>query len=116
MLGLRELAMVAAVVVVLYGRSGVLRSRRFQSIWPWISPVRRKPGPAGTVGITRRGRLGPASTHPDAATGVAGRPGLFRLEGNRLFWFLTIVAATAVATIIVTRSLILQGAGPVPHP
>ena len=31
MLGLRELAMVATVVLVLYGRSGVLRSRRFQA-------------------------------------------------------------------------------------
>jgi hypothetical protein len=116
MLGLRELAMVAAVVVVLYGRSGVLRSRRFQSIWPWIAPVRRKPGPGGTGGVPRRGPLGPASARPGAATGVAGRPGLFQLEGNRLFWFLTILAATAVASIIVTRSLILQGAGPVPHP
>jgi hypothetical protein len=116
MLGLRELAIVATVVVVLYGRSGVLRSRRFQAIWPWIAPVRRKPGPAGSVGITRRGRLGPISAPPTEATGVAGRPGLFQLEGNRLFWFLTILAATAVASIIVTRSLILQGAGPVPHP
>ncbi len=116
MVGLRELAMVAAVVVVLYGRSSVLRSRRFQSIWPWIAPVRRKPGPSGTVGITRRGRLGPAPARPGPATEVAGRPGLFHLEGNRLFWFLTILAATAVASIIVTRSLILQGAGPVPHP
>jgi hypothetical protein len=116
MLGLRELAIVATVVVVLYGRSGVLRSRRFQSIWPWIAPVRRKPGPAGTIGITRRGRLGPTPAHPGEATEVTGRPGLFQLEGNRLFWFLTILAATAVVTIIVTRSLILQGAGPVPHP
>jgi hypothetical protein len=116
MLGLRELAIVATVVVVLYGRSGVLRSRRFQSIWPWIAPVRRTPGPAGTVGITRRGRLGPVPTRPEATTGVTTRPGLFQLEGNRLFWFLTILAATAVASIIVTRALILQGAGPLSHP
>jgi hypothetical protein len=116
MLGLRELAIVATVVVVLYGRSGVLRSRRFQSIWPWIAPVRRKPGPGGTVGITRRGRLGPVPARPDAVTEIPGRPGLFQLEGNRLFWFLTILAATAVASLIVTRALILQGAGPVPHP
>ncbi len=116
MLGLRELAMVAAVVVVLYGRSGVLRSRRFQSIWPWIAPVRRKPGPAGTVGITRRGRLGPVSAPPDPATAVARRPGLFQLDGNRLFWFLTILAATAVASLIVTRALILHGGGPISHP
>jgi hypothetical protein len=116
MLGLRELAIVATVVVVLYGRSGVLRSRRFQSIWPWIAPVRRKSGPGGTGGVPRRGDLGSARAHPGAATDLDGRPGLFQLEGNRLFWFLTILAATAVASIIVTRSLIFQGAGPVPHP
>ncbi len=117
MLGLRELAIVATVVVVLYGRSGVLRSPRFQSIWPWIAPVRRKPqGAAGTVGITRRGRLGQVSSPTEAATEPAGRPRLFRLDGNRLFWFLTILAATAVASLIVTRALILRDAGPVSHP
>jgi hypothetical protein len=36
------------------------------------------------------------------------------LEGNRLFWFLTILAATAVAALIVTRLLILKDAGHVP--
>jgi len=116
MLGLRELAMVAAVVLVLYGRTGVIRSRRFQTIWPWIAPVRRKPGGPGTGGAPRREGLGPSSPMPEATTGVASKPGLFQLEGNRLFWFLTILAATAVATIIITRTLILQGAGPVPHP
>jgi hypothetical protein len=34
------------------------------------------------------------------------------LNGNRLYWFLTIVAATAVAAWIVTRVLILGGANP----
>jgi len=103
MLGLRELAMVAAVVLVLYGRTGVIRSRRFQSIWPWIAPVRRKPG---------REDVG-SSPFPASA---APTPRRLRLDGNRLFWFLTILAATAVASLIVTRSLIMQGTGPVPHP
>ena len=49
MLGLREVTIVATVVLVLYGRSGVLRSRRFQSIWPWIAPVRRKPAQPGAA-------------------------------------------------------------------
>lgn len=115
MFGLRELAVVATVVVVLYGRSSVLRSRRFQSIWPWIAPVRRKPAPARTGGSARRDRLEAPPAHP-AAAGVVGRPGLFQLDGNRLFWFLTILAATAVASIIVTRSMILQGGGPASHP
>ena len=103
MLGLRELAIVSAVILVLYGRTGVIRSRRFQAILPWISPVRRKPGGADTVGRPT----------PDAP---AGKPRAFMLEGNRLFWFLTILAATAVATTIVTRSLILHGGPPAPLP
>lgn len=113
MLGLRELAMVAAVVLVLYGRSGVIQSRRFQSIWPWISPVRRRPG---NVAGRRREGPGPATSAPGVAAGGLRRPRLFQLEGNRLFWFLTILAATAVATTIVTRSLILHGGSPAPHP
>ena len=84
MVGLRELAMVAAVVLVLYGRTGVIRSRRFQTIWPWIAPVRRKPGRPGTGETPRREGLGPSSPPPGAATGVASKPGLFQLEGNRL--------------------------------
>lgn len=112
MIGLRELAMVAAVVLVLYGRTGVIRSRRFQSIWPWIAPVRRKPDRPGTLAGLRRDGLGPSSSSPAAAE----RSRLLQLDGNRLFWFLTILAATAVATTIITRSLILQGVSPVPHP
>jgi hypothetical protein len=114
MLGLRELAMVAAVVLVLYGRSGVLRSRRFQSIWPWIAPVRRTPVRSGAGGLPRQ--EGVRSVSPSPAAGVARKLRIPQLEGNRLFWFLTVLAATAVATIIITRSLILQGAGPAPHP
>jgi hypothetical protein len=43
---------------------------------------------------------------------VGVRPRLPRLDGNRLFWFLTILFATAMAAWIVTRMLILDGAGP----
>ena len=49
MIGLRELAILAVVVLVLYGRSGVLKSRQFQTIWPWISPQRRV-SQAGGIG------------------------------------------------------------------
>jgi hypothetical protein len=34
------------------------------------------------------------------------------LKGNRLFWFLTILAATAVAALVITRVMIANGAGP----
>ena len=52
--------LVGLVVLVLYGRSGVLKSRQFQTIWPWISPVRRPSG---------RSRPGPAVAGSRRATG-----------------------------------------------
>ncbi len=109
MIGLRELALVAMVVLVLYGRSGVLKSRQFQVIRPWITPVRRPP-----VG---RGASSPSSAQSRAAgAGTSTLPWRgsrhFILQGNRLFWFLTILAATAVAAWIITRLLILNGTGP----
>jgi hypothetical protein len=111
MIGLKELALVVIVVLVLYGRSGVLKSRRFQSIWPWIAPVKRQPRrprsvPAGTAGPADPAQVpGSKPGRPEAG------PLLFRLEGNRLFWFLTILAATAVAALVVTRLLILKDGG-----
>jgi hypothetical protein len=108
MMGLRELALLGLVVLVLYGRSGVLKSRQFQTIWPWISPQRRMDRPAGSMGTSRA-----------QATTATERPRLTRrktlpffLRGNRLYWFLTILAATAVATVIVGRMMIASGAGP----
>ena len=72
MIGLRELALVATVVLVLYGRSGVLKSRQFQTIRPWITPVRRPSGRSakrdghGPVAIDRGYRvlaaIGPTSS------------------------------------------------------
>jgi hypothetical protein len=110
MIGLRELAILAAVVLVLYGRSGVLKSRQFQTIWPWISPQRRA---SQSIRASRESTVSqPKATvaaGPNAATPRA-RP--FLLEGNRLYWFLTILAATAVAAIIVGRIIVASGAGP----
>jgi hypothetical protein len=110
MIGLRELALLALVVLVLYGRSGVLKSRQFQTIWPWISPQRRMNRPAGST----------RASSPRVQAAVAReRPRLerrkalpFFLQGNRLYWFLTILAATAVASVIVGRMMIASGAGP----
>jgi hypothetical protein len=67
--------------------------------------IRRAP-----AGDPRRGAPFSTSSSPDPPAGSRR----FWLEGNRLFWFLTIVAATAVAVWIVARLLILHGAGPVP--
>jgi hypothetical protein len=112
MIGLRELAILAVVVLVLYGRSGVLKSRQFQTIWPWIAPVRRTGRRPGGLRVSASDPQPttprPASSSPD----LPARSTLFRLEGNRLFWFLTILVATGVAAWIVTQLLILNGQGP----
>jgi hypothetical protein len=110
MIGLKELILLALVVLALYGRSGVLKSRQFRTIWPWISPMRR---PVARPVSSR----GPVSARPLAAASDSSRPSgrsktkLFLLEGNRLFWFVTILAATAVAAWIVTKALIVSGMG-----
>lgn len=99
-MGLRELLVVAVVAFVLYGRSGALKSRQAQSIMPWISPRRRTVNPSGQAGLRQTVRRGKPS---------ARKP--FVLRGNRLYWFLTILAATAVAALILTRALIVGSAG-----
>lgn len=124
MIGLRELAIVVVVVVALYGRANVLRSQRVQSILPWISPTRRTspgsrragrngPGPAATRG----GLNDEAEAELPEGAGPWARRAAF-LRGNGLYWALIILAATAIAAWIVTRTLIVTGAGPSPasHP
>jgi hypothetical protein len=112
MIGIRELFIVVAVALALYGRSGMLKSQRFQSIWPWLSPVRRTPAPSTS---TRRGpvRSGPSngarSDSDVEERRERGRVSRFVLEGNHLYWLLTILAATAVAAWVVTRTLIVSG-------
>ena len=76
MIGLKELAVLAAVVLALYGRSGVLKSRRFQTIWPWIAPVRRPGGPGSArLPRTRGRRLEPPNRPSTALRSGAGRSG-----------------------------------------
>ena len=108
MIGLKELVLLALVVLALYGRSGVVKSRQFQTIWPWIAPVRRT-NPRRPAGLRTASAAQAADPSSTPARGSSRR---LRLEENRVFWFLTIVAATGVAAWIVTRLLILQGAGP----
>ncbi|QEH33178.1 hypothetical protein OJF2_16750 [Aquisphaera giovannonii] len=103
MIGLRELLVIGMMVLVLYGRSGVLKGDRAQTILPWLSPVRR-PGPA------RRPGAGPAApARPRTRRQIALA---FLTRGNRLYWFFTILAATAVAAWIITRTLITSGSAP----
>jgi hypothetical protein len=112
MIGLRELAVLVVVVLVLYGRSGVVKSRQFQTIWPWIAPVRRTSRRPGGLRPPPADPRQAAPSPGPAASGAPAAAGRLRLDGNRLFWFLTILAATAVAAWIVTRMLILNGMGP----
>jgi len=101
MIGLRELLLIGMVVLVLYGRSGVLQTRQARTILPWISPVRRNsPGRASATTTTARGR--------------PRIPGAFLVRGGRWYWLLTILAATAVAALIIGRTLIMSGNGTVP--
>ncbi len=111
MIGLRELLIIGMVVLVLYGRSGVLKSERARTILPWLSPVRR------TASRNRGTTRGTPGTSSASLPGTSLRvPGAFLLRGDRLYWFLTILAATAVAAWIITRTLITSGTGAaLPH-
>ncbi len=111
MIGLRELAILAVVVLVLYGRSGVLRSRQFQTLWPWISPQRRMNQSKSSLRAAVASRVQATATAQQVRS-VKRKELPFFLRGNRLYWFLTILAATAVASIIVGRMIISSGAGP----
>ena len=106
MIGPRELFFIGMVVLVLYGRSGVLKTKRAQTILPWLSPVRRSPSRSGPSG-----RMATASTSTAIPRSASRIPGAFLVRGNRLFWFLTILAATAVAALIIGRTLIMSGRG-----
>ena len=85
----------ALVTLVLYGRSGLQIARRGRGLPPWLSPVRR------TAPSAARRRAAERST----------RGGTSRW-GDRIFWFLAIIAATAVAAWIVTRTLIVAAPRP----
>ncbi len=99
MLGLRELLIIGAVFLVLYGRSGVLKNPHAKSILPWLSPIRRSPVRRVPQGFPTAGVSGQASKIP----------GAFLTRGNRFYWFVTILAATAVAALIIAKALILKG-------
>jgi hypothetical protein len=101
MIGLREILLIGMVVLVLYGRSGVLKSQRAQTILPWLSPRRRGP----TRKRSSR-EVPPVSSVAAARSRIRGAS---LLRGNRLFWFLTVLTATAVGAWIVTRTLIASG-------
>lgn len=108
MMGLREMVLIALVTFVLYGRTGMtkLRSERAQTILPWLSPVRRHPRP-GAKAQARAREAEEEKERPRSR--LAGR---FLFRGNRLFWFWTVLAATAVAVWIITRTLITSGVSP----
>jgi hypothetical protein len=97
--GLREIVLLALVTLVLYGRTGLQAARRGRGLPPWLSPVIRRTAPAAA-----RGR---APTETDRAAAARSAR-----QADRVFWFLAIVAATAVAAWIVTRTLIVAAPKP----
>ena len=111
MIGLRELLLIGMVFLVLYGRSGVLKGQRAQKVLPWLSPVRRA---TARKGASARSRSGGESSSTTARL-TSNVPGSFLIRGDRLYWFLTILAATAVAAWIITRTLITSGSAPLPR-
>jgi hypothetical protein len=94
MLGPRSIVVIAMFVLALYGRSGVLQSRQARALLPWLAPSRRTPGPAAGSAVPKPG--------PAARIG---------LRGDRTFWFLTILAASALVAWIVTRTIIMSAPG-----
>ncbi len=108
MIGLRELVLVAMVVLVLYGRSGVVKSRQVQTIRPWISPIRRtrtvgEPAGHGPVAIDR----GTASSKRPS-----GRLKPFVLRGKPTVLVFDDPGRDGRGRLIITRQLILSGASP----
>jgi len=97
--GLREIALLALVTLVLYGRSGLQVVRRGRGLPPWLLPVRRTAPSAASR----------ARSRPDAPTTATSETSRW---GDRYFWFLAIIAATAVAAWVVTRTLIVGAPRP----
>ena len=93
MIGFRELVLIAMVALALYGRSGVLKGDRAQTVLPWLSPVRRGRTPA----------------RPAPPSRVFGA---WLARKGRLFWALTFIAAAAVVAWVVTRTMIAGGSPP----
>jgi hypothetical protein len=87
--GLREIALVVLVALVLYGRSGLRSTQYVRAPRLWLAACRRPVSPP-----------------------TPGRPARGSKLEDRAFWVLAITAATAVAAWIVTRMMIVSGPGP----
>jgi hypothetical protein len=96
--GVREIALVALITLVLYGRAGLQVARRRGGLPPWLMPVVRRTAPASR---------GHEPSQPATALGTAASR-----RRDRLFWFLAIIAATAVAAWVITRTLIVGAPKP----
>ena len=105
MMGLRELAILAVVVLVLYGRSGVLKSRQFQTIWPWISPQRRIEPTAQPAVTSRRSAARFAGRTDLAAAPPCGLTPATRGSRNGQMFFVLLPRRT----VLVSGSLTIPG-------
>lgn len=95
MLGLREVVIVGLVALALYGRAGLRHTHHARTVWSWMMP-RRVARP-----VRRASQPDPRSSRSLAKWA----------RGERLFWALALVAATAVAAWIITRTLIVSAPG-----
>ena len=99
-LGLRELVVVAFVALIMYGRAGMRHTRHARTVLSWMTVPPR---------VSKPGR-------PMARPEPEPKPKRFWAVsqwgwGERLFWSLALLATTAVAAWIVTRTLIVSAAG-----
>ena len=88
--GLKEIGLLVVVTLALYGRSGLFKSPYMRLLRPWSDAPRRgsatarpKPGAPSPT----RGPASPSPTPPPASS----------RRDDRLFWFLTILAAGVLA-------------------
>jgi hypothetical protein len=96
-LGFKEIIVLGLLALALYGRSGLQKHPYVRLLRPWAETSRRTAAKA------------------TAATAARATPKPARSAWEiRIFWFLAIVAGSAVAAWIVTRTLILGSPGPSP--
>jgi hypothetical protein len=97
--GLREIALIALVVLALYGRNGarlLMATPYGRTLQPWLR----------LVGAGSRAAAGRPAT---AAASAPRRP--FLLRRGRWFWAFTLVIAAMAAAWVATRMVVLSAHG-----
>ena len=93
--GLGKLAVVLAVALVFFGRSGLPLPRSLRLLRPLLTLVRSEAAP------TTRPSTADLPSEPQVRSRRPAPAAVW--VSDRWFWFLTILAATAVASWVITR-------------